>query len=499
LICCHELRPLKEQRFHSDNYINTALQTRRKRGYYLLQGSREVTETGLVGHLGKRHHKLIKTMADLTINPVTTGSAHIAPVESLTVLDLASENLDRSEELGQRVIMDIKGISENNDQIHIPEPVNPDQENIPGKLGRDNEPESIETGKEGATNIPASVPLLIKPEGKAVDTKRTHRIFMTGKELFNLSVKAEPFLLERIIPREVLMVLSGDSDSGKSLWALNFAVHIVTGAEYFIGLKVQVKHNAALIVSTEDGIKDLALRVQKLVQTFEEENLCENLHFCFASGEKTKNKIAEFLAKTPVDVVIVDVATDIFKGNSNDVSDVRLFFNDYKMLIEKYGCTMLFLHHTRKGSGKEAANKDQTLGSQAWTAAPRGLLMLKKELNPFDDNARTLWLSKGNFAPESVKNTPVYMTFESETLRFTESQLSTRNLNEDPPGSFTKRNDPKNINAVLELRNKGLTLAGIVEELNKNGVDIKKTTVSEIINDNKKDEIKLDDPTNLLG
>jgi len=156
------------------------------------------------------------------------------------------------------------------------------------------------------------------------------------------------------------------------------------------------------------------------------------------------------------------------------------------------------LHHTRKGSGKESANKDQTLGSQAWTAAPRGLLMLKKESNPFDDNARTLWLSKGNFASESVKNTPIYMTFDSESLRFTESKLSTRNL-DDAHGLHSKRTDPKNISAVLELGDKGFTLARIVSELKTNGIIIGKTTVSEILNDRKKAEIKLDDPTNLLG
>jgi hypothetical protein len=453
---------------------------------------------------------------DTFINPVhVTGSAENAPVYSHEQEQSTIEKLNHVETT-QPVATDEKVQTETDpkvsaqertpktvSQVDLPKIENQTaatSEKKPGTeiLVEGGQRKPFSPGKEeGLTNTTDSDPLSGKPVKNATDHKRTHRIFMTGKELFNLPVKSEPFLLENLIPSEVMMVLSGDSDSGKSLWALNLAVGIVTGSESFVGLKLQPKHKAVLIVSTEDGVKDLALRVQKIVRP-EQEDHCQNLHFCFANGDKTKNRVADFLAKTKADLVVFDVAGDIFKGNPNDITDVRDFFNEYKSLIEKHGCSLLFLHHTRKGSGKESANKDQTLGSQAWTAAPRGLLMLKKESNHLDDNARTLWLSKGNFAPESVKNTPVYMTFESDTLRFTESKSFTRSA-DDGPGSLSKRTDPKFISAVLELKDKDLTLAGMVEVLNANGLIIGKTTVSEILNDHKKGEVKLDSPNNLLG
>lgn len=335
------------------------------------------------------------------------------------------------------------------------------------------------------------------PEKKSVDPNHDHRIFMTGKELFNLPVGDEQYLLEGLLPYGNLMLLTGDSDTGKSLFAQNLAQAIVSGAEHFLGLSLKAKRKEVLYISTEDGVIDIARRLQKIIQSTEEGNGSEKITFYFPDGsKKTIDVVTEFLSKHQVDLVIVDVAADIFPGNTNDVSDVRLFFNRFKHLISLYNCSMLFLHHTRKGSAKEAANKDQTLGSMAWTAAPRGVLMLKKESDPFDENARTLTLIKGNYASERLKKQGIPITFDSETLRFSASE---RKNESSSSGSLTKRTDPKTINAVLQLKDRDLTLAGIVEELRISGVIIGKTTVSEILNDQKKGEAKLDDPTNLLG
>jgi RecA-family ATPase len=340
----------------------------------------------------------------------------------------------------------------------------------------------------------------------STEKKKGHQIpsmgFATGKELYDMYTEEKPHLFHGFIPRESLIALTGTSDVGKSLFALNLALHIASGRDSFIGRALHPEHKRVLYVSTEDGNHDLGGRLRKLVQSPMEREGIERIRFLVCTGPETIKHVEKYFAKYPADLVIIDVVTDLFDGNTNDVSHVKKFLNILKDLIFRHGCSVLYLHHTRKGSQKEGeADKDHTLGSMAWTAAPRGVMMLRKDSQYQDGRHRKLSLVKGNFASEEDKSKSLSIVFDADTLRFTRATLTTQGLemDEEPSQPYTKTTDPRIIAPVLELQEKGFTLVETVDELKRRGLEAGKTVVSTIRNNHKNDDVKLDNPENLLG
>src|SRR5688500_16315095 len=98
---------------------------------------------------------------------------------------------------------------------------------------------------------------------------------VNGRQLLNEGGEPIPFLLEGVLQQTGLACLAGSSDTGKSCLLRQLAVAVSVGDESFIGFKLNLKHRAAIYVSTEDGKDATAFLLSRQSQQHAPEKLRE--------------------------------------------------------------------------------------------------------------------------------------------------------------------------------------------------------------------------------
>lgn len=253
---------------------------------------------------------------------------------------------------------------------------------------------------------------------------------MTGEELMNLNVEEIPCLIDPLLHQAGLACLAGSSDTGKSTLLRQLAIAISTGEESFLGFKINVKHKAALYVSTEDLARETGNLLKRQADKYKAEDL-KDIGFIFESEDLLKNLETE-LKRKPVDIVIVDCFSDVFTNDIKDSQRIRSFLQPYQNLAYKFDCLFLFLHHTGKRTEMLVPNKNNLLGGQGLEAKMRIVMELRADLS--DPSKKHLCIVKGNYLPSSLK-------LESYVLHFEENQLLFTNTGEHTPFEFLAKKD----------------------------------------------------------
>jgi RecA-family ATPase len=289
---------------------------------------------------------------------------------------------------------------------------------------------------------------------------------ITGDELLNMEIDNYPTLLDPIFPKVGLIALAGSSDTGKSSFLRQFAIHVASGMDNFLGFNLDKKHRSAIVFSTEDDKTAISylLNKQNMKMKFPSEAF-NNLRYVFEAMDPVAELDRE-LNKKPADVVIIDTFTDIYRGEMNATNRIRCFLNDYSRLAQQHETLFIFLHHTGKGKDKLEPSKHNLLGSQGFEAKMRLVMELRKD--QFNPDYRHLCVVKGNYLPEEFKN-------ESFLLEFDENMLF-HNRHERIPfeelvqydSSERKYNKEENLTKTKELLEQGFNQSQIAEELGVN-------------------------------
>lgn len=235
----------------------------------------------------------------------------------------------------------------------------------------------------------------------------------TLEELLALNITEIPFLVEKLIPKETLVVLAGQSEIGKSTLYTQLALAIVRGDDEFLGCKLNGGNKRVLVVSTEDGPIPLSFRANRqVIQSTIGVEKSRNLKVIF-NYDNLENRIINHLEKTHVDLIVIDAFGDVFWGDINASNSVRQFLNKYVSFIQKYKCSILFVHHVCKGNRKQKSEKDQLLGSTGIEGKMRNVLMLS-----IVNDQHQLSIAKGNYVNREDKKTPLYLDFDDKSLTF---------------------------------------------------------------------------------
>jgi hypothetical protein len=250
----------------------------------------------------------------------------------------------------------------------------------------------------------------------------------TLEELLDLNITEIPFLVEKLIPKETLVVLAGQSEIGKSTLYTQLAMAIVRGDDEFLGCKINAREKKVLIISTEDGPLALSFRTNKqiLLANVPVEKR-KNLRVIF-NFENLEERIKKQLDKNLVGLIVLDAFGDVFYGDMNASNSVRRFLNNYLDIIRKYGCSIMFVHHVCKGNRKQKLEKDQLLGSTGIEGKMRNVLMLSVV-----NGQHQLNIVKGNYVRREDKMNPIYLEFDEKTLTF--SKTDTPATPEEPTES----------------------------------------------------------------
>ena len=291
------------------------------------------------------------------------------------------------------------------------------------------------------------------------------RLFKGADELKNQEITEIDYLVDRLIPRGTLCSLVGESDTGKSSILRQLAVSVAYGDDTFIGFKLNENYQNVVYVSTEDNEMSTSAWLNKYLgeDTIDNEVLSK-LKFLFIT-ENLYDNIRKVVSENCLDLLIIDCYTDVFEGSMNDSNIVRSFLTKYNNLVNQYGVTIVFLHHTKKSSEGMKPNKNSILGSQGFEAKMRSVMMLTKDKD--DVSLRHLCVVKNNYLSPKEKNFSYVIKFnDDQSFESTGKRVN-----------FDDLDNPAYLQVAKDLRSQGKSLNEIVEALNGLGYSVSRSTL----------------------
>lgn len=220
---------------------------------------------------------------------------------------------------------------------------------------------------------------------------------ITGDKLVQIEADSIPHLWHPYFPTTGLVGISGASEAGKSTFARQLALAICNDDTSFLNHPLFSVHKSVLYISTEDDQTSISILLKKQTVSRYRDGLQRfrlglNIVDIFKYIQKEFNK-------QKVDLVVIDVWSDIYGDSPNDFSKVRRNLNKYSMLCMKYKTCICIIHHNTKHSKDNEPSKTNLNGSQAIEAKLRTLL----ELRESNGNSKQLSILKGNYIPFELK------------------------------------------------------------------------------------------------
>lgn len=214
------------------------------------------------------------------------------------------------------------------------------------------------------------------------------------------------FVMAPFIPRDDVVILTGDGGTNKSTAALQISACAAAGRK-FLGMAVAPA--TALYITAEDDSRENHWRLAGIARAIGTTigELAGKLHIVSLRG-RMNNELATFdhdgtLRTTPsfallratieatgATLVTLDNVAHLFAGNENDRGHVTAFINLLYKLCGELGVTILLIAHRNKTG-------DSYSGSTAWLNAVRSQVMLERS-DQDDADARRMSLGKANYA-----------------------------------------------------------------------------------------------------
>ncbi|HEY9262913.1 AAA family ATPase, partial [Chitinophaga sp.] len=209
------------------------------------------------------------------------------------------------------------------------------------------------------------------------------------------------WIIEGLLPIKGTGFVVGRSATGKTTLSIGMVANLALGKKYldwtsstgdkkykilFLSLEMLVEH-------VNDFFKKLALNF-----TEEELDLLQENFKTYASPEKIKlyqptsplmGKFIRKLENYQPDIILIDSASYSLASNLSNQEEVTKSMEVLDMIKDRYSCTVLFVHHTRKeppGHGYREADLDDMFGSAFIAAAASTIISLKQSKDYTESN-----------------------------------------------------------------------------------------------------------------
>lgn len=249
---------------------------------------------------------------------------------------------------------------------------------------------------------------------KNVSSPEISKQWVSGEDLLKRASSEVPKLWEPYLPKTGLVAITGPSDCGKSSFARQLALSIVTGRNRFLGNKLNSTTQKVHLVCTEDSAEAIGSHLKTMKQARGITDPLDRLGFLF-NFNSLYDELDRRLTVVPADLLVMDAWVDGFDGNINSPVDVRRDLEKYRRLAEKHNCLILIVHHNTKNSEKFSPDKNRVNGSQAIEAKMRCVMDLRKGTT---DSERYLSITKCNYLPESAKKDSLVLQYQDSERTF---------------------------------------------------------------------------------
>lgn len=199
------------------------------------------------------------------------------------------------------------------------------------------------------------------------------------------------FLVPGILPRGAICILAASGGCGKSSIAHELCVHMAIDYKegeakpFWLGQPVNVdagREGICVYFAGEDGPAIINARAE----LFDPEGRAQRLQFHRANFGSEETSFAQFIVdrvmKMPnVPLVVVDPARKYLSGDEEDSETVNEFFSALEELAMTKNCTVLVVHHLKKGAKPKSVPEvlDELRGSQVFIDRARVVLGMFRE------------------------------------------------------------------------------------------------------------------------
>ena len=192
---------------------------------------------------------------------------------------------------------------------------------------------------------------------------KSESLFMSVSELMACDYRTD-WLIKGWVEKGGIGMVYGESSSGKSLFTLDWSYCVATGRNWH-GFKV--RKPAKVMYIAGEGSRGFKMRLTALNQKYSAEikdNLCFSRQSFNFLDKKTAQTIIGEVEKMnyPPELLFIDTLHRNMIGDENKAEDMGQFIATIEILVKKYNCTIVIVHH----SG--IADKNRARGSSATQA-----------------------------------------------------------------------------------------------------------------------------------
>jgi KaiC/GvpD/RAD55 family RecA-like ATPase len=187
-------------------------------------------------------------------------------------------------------------------------------------------------------------------------TDATNYNLMSLDEVYKQPLEID-WLIDGIVPNNAIGMIYGASGSGKSHIILSMAAMIANGNDWFGN---DTKEGVALVLAGE-GLGGITRRLKAIELEHDIEIKPSNLLVSSRAigidteGGYTQVKAAIDSLETPPKIVFIDtLSRHLVASQENSNDDMARFINKLEEIRQKYGCTIILVHHTGKGENNSA-------------------------------------------------------------------------------------------------------------------------------------------------
>jgi hypothetical protein len=188
---------------------------------------------------------------------------------------------------------------------------------------------------------------------------------ITSDAMSALTVSPLCWIVDGLIREEALIYISGDAGTFKSGFCL-FLSLCITSKEECLGKKI-LKPTNVLFIDEENGIRMTKAYHDRLKNTMGIKTTGKIFYIACEDGFKlTKtpgyigiNELETFIKENSIGLVIIDNISRVFTGEEHHIEDVRKIHGWLKPIMTKYHCSIIIIHHNKKGDpafGKTASD-----------------------------------------------------------------------------------------------------------------------------------------------